>query len=54
MRPRRPGGWAACVAMAPRWLGARNSAITPTSGQRTTTDPSRTTPIATLRMMPMT
>ena len=29
---RRPGS--RCAAIAPRWLGARNSAITPTSGRR--------------------
>src|SRR4051794_27744332 len=40
--------------MAPRWLGARNSAITPISGQRTGIEPSRTTPIAALRRMPST
>ena len=39
--PRMPGsGWA---DIAPRWLGARNSAITPTSGRRSGIDPSSTT-----------
>src|SRR4051794_7823154 len=52
MRPRSTGS--ECDAMAPRWLGARNSASTPTSGHRTGIEPISTTPIAALRRMPMT
>ena len=43
----RPGS--RCEAMAPRWLGARNSAITPISGRRKAIEPIRTAPRATLR-----
>ena len=39
-------------AIAPRWLGARNSATTPTSGRRSRTDPNSTTASPALRMMP--
>src|SRR4051812_30799909 len=40
--------------MAPRWLGARNSATTPTRGRRNAMEASSTPPRAALRTMPST